>query len=40
MDTQDFDGSTSQQTRPDFETTTAILGEDSDIVEENEDEKL
>ena len=40
MDTNNFEGSTSQQTRPGHETTIAIFGEDSDISEEHEHEKL
>ena len=40
MDTNNFEGSTSQQTRPDFETTIAMFGDDSDISEEHEHEKM
>ena len=40
MTTHDFEGSNSQQTRPELETTIAVFGEDSDISEEHEYEKL
>ena len=40
MTTHDFEGSASHQTRPEIETTIAIFGDDSDISEENEHEKL
>ena len=40
MDTHNFEGSTSQQTRPEFETTIANFVEDSDISEETEHDML